>query len=221
MHYSAEENKCADIENEGMLLVDSGGQYENGTTDITRTSYFGNPTDVEQRDYTIVLKGHLAVKRLIFPEGTNGYQIDVFARQYLWNYGLNFYHGTGHGVGFYLNVHEGPQGITSSLVARAKVPIKVGMLTSNEPGYYKEDHYGIRIENLILAELAFETEHGRFIKHEDVTLFPYEIKLIDFSMLEREEVILINDYHSMVYESLSKYLNNDEKEWLKEKCRKI
>ncbi|MEZ4908255.1 MAG: aminopeptidase P family protein [Saprospiraceae bacterium] len=221
VHYSASENECSDITDNGMLLVDSGGQYLNGTTDITRTIYFGNPDDIEKSDYTAVLKGHLAVKKLIFPEGINGFQIDVFARQYLWDRGLNFYHGTGHGVGFFLNVHEGPQGITNSLVARAKVPIKVGMLTSNEPGYYKEGHYGIRIENLILAVSAMETEHGKFIKHEDVTLFPYETKLINFSMLERCEVQQINEYHAKVYDSLSPFLDDDEKNWLEDKCRKI
>ena len=221
IHYSPTTENSSMIEGDGMLLVDSGGQYLNGTTDITRTTYFGTPSEEQKRNYTAVLKGHLAVVNLRFPEGIIGFQIDVLARQFLWDLGVSFYHGTGHGVGFYLNVHEGPQGITNFLAARAKVPIKAGMLTSNEPGYYKEGAYGIRIENLILAVEAFETDHGRFLTHEDVTLFPYETKLIDYKLLTQFDVVRINEYHQQVYNSLSSYLNDEEKSWLKEKCRKI
>ena len=221
VHYSPSKDASAEIENEGMLLIDSGGQYENGTTDITRTTYFGDPPAEIKNHYTAVLKGMLAVKNLTFPEGTNGYQIDLLARQFLWEKGLNYYHGTGHGVGFYLNVHEGPQGITNFLAPRAKVPVKAGMLNSNEPGYYREGHYGIRIENLILTVEAFETEHGKFLTNEDVTLFPFEIKLIDFSMLTEREISSINDYHIRVYNALSISLNEEEKKWLEKKCTKI
>jgi len=203
------------------LLIDSGGQYLNGTTDITRTTYLGDPTAEQKRLYTAVLKGHLAVKNMKFPVGIIGFQIDVLARQFLWEQGVSFYHGTGHGVGFYLNVHEGPQGITNFLAPRAKVTLKSGMLTSNEPGYYKEGEYGIRIENLILAVEAFETEHGKFLTHEDITMFPYEIKLIDFKAITKFEVDYINDYHQQVYDALSPFLNSEENNWLKEKCRKI
>jgi Xaa-Pro aminopeptidase len=221
IHYSPSSENCSMIEGDGMLLVDSGGQYVNGTTDITRTSIFGEPTEEQRRLYTAVLKGHLAVKNMKFPEGIIGFQIDVLARQFLWENGVSFYHGTGHGVGFYLNVHEGPQGITNFLAPRAKVAIKPGMLTSNEPGYYKEGEYGIRIENLILAVKAFETNHGIFLTHEDVTMFPYENKLIDYKSLTQYDVIAINEYHARVFESLSPYLNEEEKIWLEEKCRKI
>lgn len=221
IHYSPSSENCSMIEGDGMLLVDSGGQYVNGTTDITRTSIFGEPTEEQKRLYTAVLKGHLAVKNMKFPEGIIGFQIDVLARQFLWENGVSFYHGTGHGVGFYLNVHEGPQGITNFLAPRAKVAIKPGMLTSNEPGYYKEGEYGIRIENLILAVKAFETNHGIFLTHEDVTMFPYENKLIDYKSLTQYDVIAINEYHARVFESLSPYLNEEEKIWLEEKCRKI
>jgi Xaa-Pro aminopeptidase len=221
IHYSPTSENCSLIEGDGMLLIDSGGQYVNGTTDITRTTCFGEPTAEQKRLYTAVLKGHLAVKDLKFPAGIIGFQIDVLARQFLWNQGVSFYHGTGHGVGFYLNVHEGPQGITNFLAPRAKVDVKIGMLTSNEPGYYKEEEYGIRIENLILAVEAFETEHGKFLTHEDITMFPYENKLIDFKALTQFDVIHINEYHKKVYNALSPYLNDGEKVWLEEKCRKI
>ncbi len=221
VHYSASKDSCKDIKPEGMLLVDSGGQYKFGTTDITRTTFFGEPGENEKRDFTLVLKGHIAVDLLKYPKGTNGYQIDTFARQYLWQYGLNFYHGTGHGVGFFLNVHEGPQGISSALAGRTKIPIMPGMLNSNEPGYYKEGYYGIRIENLILTVEDRETEYGQFFRHETVTLFPIDTKLVDNSMLTIEEKNWLNNYHSEVYKKLSKHLNDGEKKWLKNKCEAI
>ena len=221
IHYSPDKDNCAQIKPEGMLLIDSGGQYLSGTTDITRTTYFGEPSQEEKTNFTLVLKGHIAVAALIIPDGTNGYQIDTFARQYLWEYGLNFYHGTGHGVGFFLNVHEGPQGISSALAKRTKVPLKPGMLTSNEPGYYKDGHYGIRIENLILTIDDKETEYGKFYKQETVTMFPLDIKLIDQAILTKTEVQWINDYQNEVYDKLSPYLDNEEKEWLRKKCENI
>lgn len=221
IHYSPDEKKCDQIKPEGMLLIDSGGQYLCGTTDITRTTYFGNPSQEEKRNFTLVLKGHIAVAILKFPDGTNGYQIDTFARQFLWEDGLNYYHGTGHGVGFFLNVHEGPQGISSALANRSKVALKPGMLTSNEPGYYKDGHYGIRIENLILAVENGETEYGKFYKHQTVTMFPLDTKLIDQTILTKSEVQWINDYQNEVYDKLSPYLNDNEKEWLREKCENI
>ncbi len=218
IHYSPGKNSSAQIKPEGMLLIDSGGQYLCGTTDITRTTCFGKPSQEEKTNFTLVLKGHIAVATLKIPEGTNGYQIDTFARQYLWEYGVNFYHGTGHGVGFFLNVHEGPQGISSALVKRTKVPLKPGMLTSNEPGYYKDGHYGIRIENLILTVDDKETEYGKFYRQETVTMFPLDIKLIDRSILTKTEVQWINDYQNEVYDKLSPYLGDKEKEWLRKKC---
>ncbi len=221
IHYSPSQTDCSMIKPEGMLLIDSGGQYLNGTTDITRTTYFGTPTFEEKKNFTLVLKGHIAVETLIFPKGTNGYQIDTFARQYLWQNGLNYYHGTGHGVGFFLNVHEGPQGITSAMGDRATTPIEVGMLTSNEPGYYKDGHYGIRIENLILTQIHKETEYGAFYKNESVTMFPYDVKLIDKETLTKSEVNWVNAYHKRVFNALSPQLSSKEREWLKEKCKEI
>ena len=220
IHYSPSKEQCSDIKPEGMLLIDSGGQYLTGTTDITRTTYFGTPSDEEKRNFTLVLKGHIAVESLVFPKGTNGYQIDSFARQYIWQYGLNYFHGTGHGVGFFLNVHEGPQGITSALGDRATTPIEPGMITSNEPGYYKDGHYGIRIENLILTIKSKETEFGEFYANESVTMFPYDYKLIDINLLTQDEIEWLNRYHSKVYSNLSPHLNDEEKKWLKEKCKK-
>jgi len=221
IHYSPSKEKSSDIKAEGMLLIDSGGQYLTGTTDITRTTYFGTPTEEEKRNFTLVLKGHIAVESLVFPKGTNGYQIDTFARQYLWKHGLNYYHGTGHGVGFFLNVHEGPQGITSAMGERATTPIELGMLTSNEPGYYKDGHYGIRIENLILAVKHSETEYGEFYTHESVTMMPFDTKLIETNLLTDAEIKWINEYHEKVFVSLSPKLDQQEKYWLKEKCRRI
>ena len=221
IHYSPDAGNSALIYPEGMLLIDSGGQYFNGTTDITRTTYMGEPPEEAKRNFTLVLKGHIAVATLVYPEGTNGYQIDTFARQYLWRYGLNYYHGTGHGVGFFLNVHEGPQGISYSYTARTKIPLAAGMLNSNEPGYYKDGHYGIRIENLILTVEKENTDFGKFYGHETVTLFPLDTKLIDKKLLTPGEIDWINGYHERVFKALSGFLNEEEKLWLKKKCEKI
>jgi len=221
VHYSASKDNSSQIKPEGMLLIDSGGQYFTGTTDITRTTYFGNPTEEEKRVFTLVLKGHISLCELIFPEGTNGYQIDIFARQYLWENGLNYYHGTGHGVGFFLNVHEGPQGISSAKSKRSLTPLKPGMLSSNEPGYYKEGHFGIRIENLVLTVKKYETEFGKFFGHENVTMFPYENSLIDESILTKKEIEYLDNYHEDVFNKLSPYLNEEETDWLKTKCKNI
>jgi len=219
IHYSPSKGKCAEIKAEGMLLIDSGGQYLNGTTDITRTTFFGKPTEEEKRNYTSVLKGHIALVTQKFPKGTNGYQLDIFARQYLWQDSLNYLHGTGHGVGFFLNVHEGPQGISSAKSERSLTPLKPGMLSSNEPGYYKDGHYGIRIENLILTVKYSESEYGEFYKNEDVTMFPYETKLIDLNLLTKKEKGWINNYHNKVYNKLSVFLMDKEKQWLQSKCK--
>lgn len=221
IHYSPPVEGSAEIKPEGMLLIDSGGQYLNGTTDITRTIYFGEPSDEEKRNFTLVLKGHIALAMIKFPEGTNGYQLDTFARQYLWQEKLNYYHGTGHGVGFFLNVHEGPQGISSALAARSKVSIKPGMLNSNEPGYYKDGHYGIRIENLVVTEEDGESEYGKFLRNETVTMFPMDTKLIEDKLLTKGELEWLNNYQNEVYEKLSPYLNFTEKKWLMDKCRNI
>lgn len=218
VHYRPEEDSCATIKNEGILLLDSGGQYEDGTTDITRTVALGQPTAEQKRNFTSVLKGHIGLAELKFPKGTRGNQIEVLARQHLWQDGLNYGHGTGHGVGFFLNVHEGPQSIGSGITAKAATVIEAGMLTSNEPGFYKAGEYGIRIENLILAVDAEKTSFGQFLKFESVTLFPIDKNLIDYPMLTKREVQWLNDYHKDVYSKLSPFLNRKEKAWMKAKC---
>ena len=222
VHYSPDENKSARIEGEGMLLVDSGGQYLDGTTDITRTIYIGEPSREHKRNFTLVLKGNIALQNIQFPKGTTGMQLDTLARMYLWNEGLNYGHGTGHGVGFFLNVHEAPQGFaTSPTTSRGLGMHYKGMLTSNEPGFYKRDEYGIRIENLMICEEAEDNEYASFLKFRSLTLFPISTKLIDTALLDAREKSWLNDYHAEVYQKLSPHLNDREKEWLKEKCKAI
>lgn len=218
VHYKPEADTCTDIENNGVLLLDSGGQYLDGTTDITRTVSFSEPSEEERTNNTLVLKGHIGLAKAKFPKGTSGVQLDLLARQHLWEHGLNFLHGTGHGVGFFLNVHEDPQGIGPAVSPRSKCPIVAGMVTSNEPGYYKEGQYGIRIENLIVA---IESEDEGFLEFDTITLFPIDKTLIDRKLLDDREVTWLNDYHHKVYEMLSPQLNSDEQAWLKEKCAPI
>lgn len=218
VHYRPEEGSCATIKNEGILLLDSGGQYEDGTTDITRTVALGKPTKEQKRNFTSVLKGHIGLAELKFPKGTRGNQVEILARQHLWQDGLNYGHGTGHGVGFFLNVHEGPQSIGSGITAKAATVLEAGMLTSNEPGFYKTGEYGIRIENLILAVEAEKTAYGQFLKFESVTLFPIDKNLIDYPMLTKREVKWLEVYHKEVYATLSPFLNRKEKAWMKGKC---
>jgi len=222
VHYSPEEGKCADIRKKGVLLLDSGGQYQNGTTDITRTTALSTPRDELKTNYTLVLKGHIAVARIQFPKGTTGVQLDTLARMHLWQAGLNYGHGTGHGVGFFLNVHEPPQGITPSPVgARGTTPFQPGMFTSNEPGFYKTGEYGIRIENLVLCVEGEETEYGKFYKFDTLTLFPIDTSLIKEEMLTQEEVDWLNNYHQEVYEKVSPALEPEEKKWLEDRCRAV
>ncbi|MDC7234118.1 MAG: aminopeptidase P family protein [Spirochaetales bacterium] len=218
-HYEAEEESQFTIGRESLFLIDSGGQYRDGTTDITRTLCAGEPTAREKKDYTLVLKGHIALSRARFPEGTRGYQLDILARQPLWNEGLNYGHGTGHGVGYILNVHEGPQRISPHPVDEA---LKPGMICSNEPGLYREGEHGIRIENLIMTvPWADCREDAVFYAFETLTLCPYERKLIDLSLLKDEEIRWINAYHKEVFRRLSPLLNQEEAEWLREECREI
>jgi len=216
-HYSPTPETDSVIENEGILLVDSGGQYLDGTTDITRTIVFGRPTQQQKEDFTLVLKGNISIALAKFPSGTKGYQIDILARKALWERGLNYGHGTGHGVGFFLNVHEGPQNISPVTGADSKTDIESGMLISDEPGIYREGEYGIRIENLILCYEDEETEFGRFLKFDTVSLCYIDKSLIDISLLDKKEIEWLNDYHAEVYEKISPYLTQSEKKWLKEK----
>ena len=219
VHYEAEEGSEYTLAPKGLLLIDSGAQYLDGTTDITRTITLGNPTDDEKHDFTLVLKGHLALARAKFPAGTRGSQLDVLARGVLWAEGKGFLHGTGHGVGHFLGVHEGPQSIR---MQENPTPLVPGMVTSNEPGIYIAGSYGIRTENLILTkEWKNCGDMGRFLCFEDLTLFPYDTRLIDLDMLSREDVAQINAYHATVRSRLSPYLSGDDLAWLEEKTKEI
>lgn len=214
VHYSATEESNSTIHPEGLLLIDSGAQYLDGTTDITRTIALGTPTPQEKSDFTLVMKGHIALGTAIFPEGTRGAQLDVLARQYLWQHGLSYLHGTGHGVGHFLNVHEGPQSIRLNDVP---TPLTPGMITSNEPGVYRAGVHGIRCENLVLTVPAFSTEFGSFLKFETLTLFPFDRNLFDLDLMTDDEISWVNSYHATVYSRLAPYLQQDEQKWLKEK----
>lgn len=219
VHYEATDESAYTLAPEGLLLIDTGGQYLEGTTDITRTISLGNPTAAEKHDYTLILKGHLALARAVFPKGTMGVQLDVLARGPLWNEGMTYLHGTGHGVGHFLGCHEGPQSIR---MEANPTPLELGMVTSNEPGIYKTGEYGIRTENLLLCVPACNNEEwGEFYKFESLTLFPYDTTLMDMDMLSHEEVKQINDYHAMVCERLRPLLSADEAQWLEQKCKSI
>lgn len=210
-HYSAKEETASPIDKSGLLVLDTGSQFEFGTTDLTRTLLFGEATDEEKRDYTLVLKGHLALASQRFPKGTKGYQLDALARQYLWQAGMSFSHGTGHGIGFNLCVHEGPQSISPRAI---EVPLEEGMVISNEPGLYKEGRHGIRIENLIAVTRDALTEFGQFYTFETLSIVPYEKELIDVRYLSDIEINLINEYHKWVYEDLKSLIDDDAQSYL-------
>ncbi len=218
IHYHPEAGTCKTILLEGILLVDSGGQYCDGTTDITRTFALSTPTNEQKKAYTLILKGMIALSVARFPEGTAGAQLDTFARQFLWAEGMNYGHGTGHGVGFFLNVHEPPQGFAPVHSERGRTVHLPGMLSSNEPGFYKEGEFGMRIENLILAT---KSEMPGFMEFETVTLYPFDHTLIDKSRLTKEEISWINNYHKKVYAGIAPLLKGEIKIWFKEKCRKV
>ena len=211
-HYSATKESSSEVNGHGLLVLDTGSQFEFGTTDITRTLLFGDEaTEEEKRDYTLVLKGHLALSRQKFIKGTRGVQLDVLAKLFLWQYGESFYHGTGHGVGCRLNVHEGPLRISSALI---DVPLEPGMVTSDEPGLYKEGRFGIRIENLLAVKEDMTTEFGTFYSFEVLTLVPYERRLIDLSLITEEERKQIDDYHKRIYSELHELVDKDVLKWL-------
>ena len=219
VHYSATSESASTLQGEGLLLVDSGAQYLDGTTDITRTITLGNPTAQEKHDFTLVLKGHLALSRAKFPVGTTGVQLDAFARMPLWQESMTYLHGTGHGLGHFLGCHEGPHSIRTNL---NPVALRAGMVTSNEPGLYKTGKYGIRTENILLVVEGSKTEEfGNFLEFETLTLFPYDTSLIDREMLTTEEIKQVNDYHQMVLTRLTPYLNEEEIAWLTKKCAPI
>lgn len=217
-HYSATEESNSTLLPEGLLLVDSGGQYLTGTTDITRVVSLGKLTQEEKDDYTYVLKGMIDGCMAIFPKGTRGYQIDAITRRPMWQTLRNYGHGTGHGVGFFLNVHEGPQVFNPTNV---DIAIQSGMITSIEPGLYKEGHYGIRIENLVLAKEYKSSLYGDFMKFETLTICYIATDLIETSLLEKAQIDWLNDYNEWVYSKLSNHLSSQEKIWLRSKTLPI
>ena len=218
VHYEATPESDAKLAPEGFLLLDSGAQYLDGTTDITRTIALGELTEEEKEDYTLILKGHINLAMAVFPEGTRGAQLDALARIPIWKRGMNYLHGTGHGIGHFLNVHEGPQSIRMN---ENPITLRPGMLTSNEPGVYKTGSHGIRIENLILTTVAGEGMYGRYLQFETVTLCPICKKGIIKSLLNAEEIEWFNHYHLTVFNTLSPYLNKEEKNWLQQACEAI
>ncbi len=218
IHYKASEETSSKLQSKGLFLVDSGAQYLDGTTDITRTIALGELTQEEKEDYTLVLKGHLNLSTAIFLEGTPGCSLDVLARRALWSKGLDFKHGTGHGIGYLLNVHEGPQGIRREL---NPVALEEGMIVSNEPGVYKAGKHGVRIENLIAVQEKEENDFGKFMCFKDLTLCPYELEAIETSLLNEDEKCWLNNYHRKVFEKLSPYLLEDEISWLRNATKAI
>lgn len=216
VHYRALKEECKTIEANGVLLVDCGGQYLGGTTDITRTIALSEPTPEVKKHNTLVLKGHIAMSQAVFPIGTSGATLDVLARQFLWSHGLNYQHGTGHGVGYFLNVHEGPHGFAGPNTDRGRTAFKPGMVITNEPGIYLENKYGIRIENILVVK---ESKLEKFLEFETITLYPYDLKLIDERSLTPREKAWINNYHNNVYNLVSPHLDEATKVWFKYKCK--
>ncbi len=218
VHYEATPLTDSRLQPRGLLLLDSGAQYLDGTTDITRTIALGPLTDEERRIYTLVLKGHIQLERCRFPEGTTGTQLDVLARQALWREGLNYLHGTGHGVGSYLNVHEGPHQIRMEW---KPAPLLAGMTVTDEPGVYLPDRFGVRIENTLLVTPYRETEFGTFLQFEPLTLCPIDTTPLLPDLLSAEEITWLNDYHQLVFRRLSPHLDAAERAWLQQACRPL
>ncbi len=218
VHYSVTPRSDIPLRNEGIYLLDSGGQYVTGTTDLTRTIALGPVPEQAKTDFTLVLKGHIALARVTFPKGTRGVHLDILARQFLWEHQLNYGHGTGHGVGYFLNVHEGPQSIRPQ---DNGIEIEPGMITSNEPGLYRSGQYGIRTENLVVTKEISENEFGTFLAFETVTLCPIDLSLIKVELLSPSEKEWLNQYHQRVYAQLKPALGKEEVEWLKAKTAAI
>ncbi|MDR0575879.1 MAG: aminopeptidase P family protein [Tannerella sp.] len=213
-HYHPDAENCLDVKPEGMLLIDSGGQYFDGTTDITRTVAVGAVTEEMKKDYTLVLKGMIGLTKAVFPARTRGSQIDMLARKAMWEHGINYGHGTGHGVGHYLNVHEGLHSIRPE---ENPVTIRLGMTVTNEPGIYRDHKYGVRTENMMLTILAMNTDYGDFYQFETLSLCYIDTTPVIKEMMTSEELAWLNDYHQIVYEKLSPHLSDQEKAWLKNK----
>lgn len=217
VHYHALPENCATLQAKGLLLVDSGAQYLDGTTDITRTYALGELTKEEKEYYTTVLKTHISVAKTIFLDGTSGGTLDMMARSKMWNKGIDYRHGTGHGVGFFGGVHEGPHNLRTT----SSVPFREGMLITDEPGYYEEGKVGIRIENELLVKKLFETEYGTFLGFEVLTYCPIDTTPVLVDELDDEEIAWLNEYHQMVYHTLAEHLEENERAWLKEKTAPI
>lgn len=218
VHYEATPATDVPLRPEGLVLIDSGAQYLDGTTDITRTIALGPLTEEQKRVYTLVLKGHIQLQMLKFPDGASGTQLDAIARKDLWAAGLNFMHGTGHGVGSFLNVHEGPHQIRMEY---RPAPLRAGMTVTDEPGIYLAGRFGVRIENTLLVVPYLSTECGDFLGFETLTLCPIDTAPIIVSMLTTDERAWLNSYHKTVFEKLSPYLNDEEKEWLREATKEL
>jgi Xaa-Pro aminopeptidase len=216
--YKAIPQSNTELKADGLLLIDSGGQYKTGTTDITRVVSLGNVSAEQQKDYTLVLKSMIEGSSAFFPVGTKGYQIDAITRKSLWDHFRNYSHGTGHGVGFFLNVHEGPQVLNTAAI---DISIEPNMITSIEPGIYREGQYGIRIENLVASQLDKESYFGQFMSFETLTLCYIDTILVDKAFLETKHINWLNTYHKMVYDKVSPHLNDVEQAWLKEKTKAI
>lgn len=215
MHYGLKEGVDTPVQPEGFFLLDSGGQYDDGTTDITRTFVCGPTTQEQQRHFTLVLKGMLRLSGAIFLHGTRGLQLDILARQALWNEGVNYACGTGHGVGYFNNVHEGPHSISTGLIDQAILP---GMVVTNEPGVYLPGRHGIRIENILLCQEHCATEHGKFYRFEALTLCPIDTRVVHKNLLDAQETSYLNAYHATVLEKLSPHLQGKDLDFLKQAC---
>jgi Xaa-Pro aminopeptidase len=221
MHYRAARETCAVIEGDGLLLIDSGGQYQGGTTDITRVIPVGTPSAAQKRDFTLVLKGLIALSSTRFPRGTKSPMLDAIARAPIWAAGIDYGHGTGHGVGYFLNVHEGPQSISPSTPPDPHTAMEPGMITSIEPGIYRPGHWGIRLENLVLNRVEQTTEFGEYLGFETLTLCPLDTRCIDLSLLRADEVAWLNNYHASVRARLSPHVSGAAREWLEQRTRAI
>ena len=218
VHYEATRETDIPLEPHGMILIDSGAQYQDGTTDITRTIALGPVSDYEKHVYTLVLKGHIQLAICKFPKGTTGTQMDILARSAMWREGLNYLHGTGHGVGSYLNVHEGPHQFRMEWMP---APFVEGMTVTDEPGIYLPDRFGVRIENTMIVEKYKTTEFGEFLQFDPLTLCPIDTAPIDVSMLSDEEVEWLNSYHRRVYDAIASHVSMEEREWLREATKEI
>ncbi|KAL7656065.1 hypothetical protein ACMYSQ_005192 [Aspergillus niger] len=225
IHYKPEKGSCSIIDPTAIYLCDSGAQYLDGTTDVTRTFHFGNPTDLEKKAFTLVLKGLISIDTAVFPKGTSGFALDALARQFLWKEGLDYLHGTGHGIGSYLNVHEGPMGI-GTRVQYTEVPIAAGNVISDEPGFYEDGKFGIRIENVIMArEVQTTHKFGEkpWLGFEHVTMAPLGRNLINATLLSEDELKWVNEYHAEVWEKTHRFFENDDytRSWLQRETQPI